>query len=148
MIAGIDHVNIVVNDLDKSKKFYTTYLGFNEVGRKKLQGLWIEELTGIKNISAEVSFLSHEKTDIKIELLKYHSPKGEHLDKNSIPNTIGIRHMAFKTDNFDALVNKLKNDHINFLGGPESIPNPTEKYKSKICYFYDPDKVLLEITGY
>lgn len=148
MIEGIDHINIVVNDLEKSAAFYTKYFGFTQAGRKKLSGKWIEELTGLKDVRAEVIFLAHEKTDIKIELLKYFSPKGEFIDKNFTPNTYGIRHLAFKTSNFDNLVNNLKKDGIKFLGGPKNIPEPTDKFKSKICYFLDPENVLLEITGF
>ncbi|MDY0363018.1 MAG: VOC family protein [Desulforegulaceae bacterium] len=148
MIEGIDHINIVVNDLEKSADFYKKYFDFKEDGRKKLNGEWIEELTGLKNIQAEVIFLSHEKTDTRIELLKYFSPAGEYMEKNLIPNTLGIRHMAFKTNNFDTLIQKLKKDGITFIGGPKKIFEPVDKYKSKICYFLDPDKVLLEITGF
>jgi catechol 2,3-dioxygenase-like lactoylglutathione lyase family enzyme len=148
MIEGIDHINIVVTDLDKSADFYTKYFGFKKAGRKQLEGSWIEELTGFENVLAEVVFLDHEKTDMKIELLKYFSPKGEYIEKNKLPNTLGIRHLAFKTKNFDELIQKLKNDGIKFSGGPKNIAQPTNKFKSKICYFFDPDNVLLEITGF
>lgn len=148
MIEGIDHINIVVKDLDKSADFYMKYFGFKTAGRKKLAGQWIEELTGLDNVKAEVVFLEHEKTDMKIELLKYFSPEGEHIEKNLIPNTCGIRHLAFKTKDFDALLEKLEKGGVKFTGGPKNIPQPTDKFKSRICYFLDPDKVLLEITGY
>lgn len=148
MIEGIDHINIVVNDLEQSAAFYKKYFGFKETGRKKLCGQWIEELTKFENVRAEVIFLAHEKSDIKIELLKYFSPKGDYMEENSIPNTWGIRHLAFKTKNFDTLIEQLKKDGVKFLGEPKKIPEPTDKFKSKICYFLDPENVLLEITGF
>lgn len=147
MILGIDHINMVVNDLDISIDFYKKIFGFKEDGRKKLSGKWIEELTGIKNIKAEVVFLSHENFDTRLEILKYHSPDGVSFAENSLPNTKGIRHISFKTDDFTNLVKTLENNQVKFLGKPQEIPPPTEKFKSKICYFYDPDGVLLEITG-
>jgi len=148
MIAGIDHINIVTKDINKSVKFYTKHFNFKETGRKRLSGNWIENLTGLENIDAEVAFLINDASDVKIEILKYFSPEGNPLTSNSLPNTPGLRHIAFKTDCFDKLIKSLQNSNVKFAGEVEKVPQPTGRYKSKICYFYDPDGTLLEITGH
>jgi catechol 2,3-dioxygenase-like lactoylglutathione lyase family enzyme len=51
MILQIDHINIVVNDLDESIDFYTNILGFHLSRRMTLQGDWIETIVGINNIA-------------------------------------------------------------------------------------------------
>lgn len=147
MIRKIDHINIVTKDLNKSIQFYTDILGFTETGRKQLSGKWIESLTGIKDINAEVAFMKHGEFETKLEILSYKKPQGLYFKENSIPNTFGLRHIAFTTDNFEIMVEKLKKHNVQLVGQPQNIPNPTEKYKSKICYFLDPDNVLIEITG-
>ena len=44
MISSIDHINIVVSDLERSVKFYTELLGFKEINRVHMEGEWIEEI--------------------------------------------------------------------------------------------------------
>ncbi|MGM0417896.1 MAG: VOC family protein [Thermodesulfobacteriota bacterium] len=148
MIAGIDHINIVTKDINQSVEFYTKHFNFKETGRKKLSGKWIENLTGLENIYAEVAFLVNDASDVKIEILKYFSPEGKTLTSNSLPNTPGLRHIAFKTDNFDKLIKNLQNSNVKFAGKVEKVPDPTDEYKIKICYFFDPDGTLVEITGH
>ena len=57
MIRAIDHINIVVSDLERSVKFYTDLLGFKEINRVHLEGEWIEEIVGLKGVSADVVFI-------------------------------------------------------------------------------------------
>ena len=41
MINAVDHINIVVSDLERSLSFYTKVLGFKEVRRAYLEGKWV-----------------------------------------------------------------------------------------------------------
>ncbi|HKQ32343.1 MAG TPA: VOC family protein, partial [Thermodesulfobacteriota bacterium] len=47
MPLAIDHINIVVSDLEKSVRFYTELLGFIESKRAHLEGDWIESIVGL-----------------------------------------------------------------------------------------------------
>ncbi len=47
MIQGIDHVNIVVNDMDAMVTFYREALGLRETRRATIGGHWIQEITGL-----------------------------------------------------------------------------------------------------
>jgi len=53
MITAIRHVGIVVRDLGKSLVFYQEILGLEIYRRQFEEGLFIEELTGIKNVKLE-----------------------------------------------------------------------------------------------
>jgi catechol-2,3-dioxygenase len=47
MISAVDHIDIVVSDLERSVKFYTELLGFREIRRDRLEGKWIESVVGL-----------------------------------------------------------------------------------------------------
>ncbi len=151
MISAIDHINIVVSDLERSVKFYTELLGFKEINRVHLEGEWIEDIVGLKGVAADVVFIVAPEEEPKIELLCYKSPTGDQVPVNSLANTIGLRHIAFRVDDIQAASEKLKAAGVKLLSEPIAVPatlmaqNPVRK---TLCYFHDPDGVLLEIAEY
>jgi catechol 2,3-dioxygenase-like lactoylglutathione lyase family enzyme len=86
---------------------------------------------------------------IRIELLQYHSPKGAEFAEHGRPNTIGIRHLAFRVDDIDEVYERLTASNVTFVGPPTAVPQGIVKTSDKrLCYFHDPDGVLLEFTEY
>ncbi|MBU0683449.1 MAG: VOC family protein [Candidatus Omnitrophota bacterium] len=151
MIKTINHINIVVANLERSVKFYTDVLGFKEVKRAKLQGEWIEKIVGLKNVSADVAYVVPPSGALRIELLEYSSPKGENVDINSLANTVGLRHIAFQVEGIYDFVVRLKEKNVKFISSPVKVPGSTiqhdEGYKI-LCYFLDPDGAILELAEY
>ena len=74
MIQSIDHINIVVSDLERSVRFYTELLGFLESRRAHLEGDWIESIVGLKGVAADVAFILAPAGEPRIELLCYKTP--------------------------------------------------------------------------
>lgn len=150
MLKAVDHINIVVSDLEKSVKFYTKTLGFTEQRRGHLEGEWIEEVTGLKNICADVVFITSENGP-RIELLCYKTPEGKTFEPNSLPNTLGLRHIAFQVEDMDSAVKRLRDAGVRIVGGPCTVPESIIAHDSgrkTLCYFLDPDGTLLELAHY
>lgn len=151
MPLSIDHINIVVSDLEKSVRFYTELLGFIESKRAHLEGDWIESIVGLKGVVADVAFIVAPAGEPRIELLCYKTPTGEAIPSNSFANTVGLRHIAFRVDDVYAAAEKLKNAGVKLLGEPVVVPETVVTHDAghkMLCYFHDPDGVLLEITEY
>lgn len=151
MTLAIDHINFVVSDLERSVRFYTELLGFRESKRAHLEGDWIESIVGLKGVVADVAFVIAPAGEPRIELLCYKTPKGESIPANSLANTVGIRHIAFRVDDINAVVSKLRDAGVKPLGEPVIVPETVVTHDAghkKLCYFYDPDGVLLEVTEY
>ncbi len=151
MISAIDHINIVVSDLERSVKFYTELLGFKEINKVHLEGEWIDSIVGLEGVVADVVFIVAPEGEPKIELLCYKSPRSDSIPTNSLANTVGLRHIAFRVDDIQAASEKLKAAGVKLLSEPIAVPatlmaqNPVRK---TLCYFHDPDGVLLEIAEY
>ncbi len=151
MTLAIDHINFVVSDLERSAKFYTKLLGFRESKRAHLEGDWIESIVGLKGVVADVAFIIAPAGEPRIELLCYKTPKGESIPANSLANTVGIRHIAFRVDDIHATASKLKGAGVKLLSEPVIVPETVVTHDAghkMLCYFHDPDGVLLEITEY
>ena len=151
MIKGIDHVTIVVSDLDASIKFYTETLGLRRAGGAHLQGEWTKAVLGLEGVVADVSYLVSPEVGTRLELLCFEQPQSEASPVNSIPSTIGVRHIAFRVEAMDGMVKHLREMGVKFLGDGVSLPADVESGGSgqkTLCYFLDPDGVLLELAEY
>src|SRR4051812_201233 len=94
MLHTIDHVNIVVHDLDRMVQFYSEALGLVVTKRVTISGEWIDRTVGLDGVSGEVVYLDLPNGP-RIELIRYLSPQGAAPAGLDLSNTRGLRHMAF-----------------------------------------------------
>ena len=122
-ITGIDHVAIIVKDMDRSIKFYNEVLnlvvlydGRNDGGDKK-------------------SFLG--KKDKSFVALTENTSK-----ETGSGNVESVSHIAFSVDNVEEAKAMLEEKGVDFI--EEKVG---EDGKSKAYHFLDPDGFELEIYG-
>lgn len=118
-----DHGAFRVRNLDASIKFYTEKLGFRLLFRMDDGGAGDE-------IGA---FLDYNGA--RLELLQ--TPKIEYTP--AVPVRPYCPHLCFQTDDIEGVINRLKENGIELLDGPNEIPG------SEIwIYFTDLDNNVLE----
>ena len=139
----IDHVNVVVSNLDKAKAFFTQ-LGFSVGDEGTLEGEWISEVVGLENVSARYTSLSLSGSGTNLELIEYTTPPSGQDPMMSKANQLGFRHIAFVVENIDETVQDLKGKGIIFLSPIQTYP----KSGKRLAYFYGPDGILLELAQY
>jgi len=151
MLESIDHVNIVVADLPKMVDFYGRVLGLREALRVTISGPWVERTVGLRDVTADCVYLEMANGP-RVELLKYRSPPAERPDELGTSNTPGLRHIAFRVDDIDAAVAKLREANVHFFSDVQDVPTSQVKYASgvrkRLAYFHDPEGNLLELCEY
>lgn len=151
MIRSIDHINIVVADLERSVAFYTNVLGFTKTHDVFLEGEWIERIVGLRGVQARAAFVVAPGGEPRIELLCYDQPVGTEREENSVANTAGLRHIAFRVDDMAAMVARLRAAGMTVFGEPVRVPAGVVKHEAgdkTLVYFLDPDGVILELAEY
>ncbi len=151
MILAIDHLNIVVADLDRSVKFYTEVLGFRKTHDVYMEGEWIEAIIGLRGVKGLVAFVELPGGGPRIELLEYRAPAGIALPENSRANTRGLRHIALRVDDIGAMTEKLRAAGVKLFSEPVRVPAGVVKFAAgdkSLLYFLDPDGVILELSEY
>ncbi|MGV3724364.1 MAG: VOC family protein [Actinomycetota bacterium] len=148
----IDHVNIVVSDMERSVRFYTEALGLRRGFETVLEGEWVERVVGFRGVKAPCVFMETDDPNVRLELLQYVSPEGAALDVNSLPNTAGLRHLAFTLPDTAALTElaaRLRATGVTLVSDPEKVPFRVGALGHKhLFYFLDPDGVIIEAAAY
>ena len=126
-LSAIHHVAIIVSDYKKAKEFYVEKLGF-EVIRENFR---------------------KEREDWKLDLRIGDGPDATELEifaeKNppkrvNRPEACGLRHLAFRVDDIEEVVQELK------MLGIECEPIRRDTYTDKkMTFFFDPDGLPLEL---
>jgi glyoxylase I family protein len=105
MYEEIDHVEVVVRDLEESREFYQSILGFDFVKRVDMEeGSEIEALVYLK------------LGNTLLELLSVENPAG----KNDDDWRIGYRAIAIEVDKMEASLEKLP-EEVDVTWGPRDM---------------------------
>jgi catechol 2,3-dioxygenase-like lactoylglutathione lyase family enzyme len=151
MIEQIDHVNLVVAELEKMTSFYRDILGFKVTKEVRISGDWIDEVVGLKEVVADVVYLDLPAGP-RLELIQYLSPLGKWPSGISESNAMGLRHLAFKVNAIDEMVARLRLGGMKFFSEVRTVPTSQVQYgdgaKKRLVYFHDPEGNLLELCEY
>ena len=139
-IHRIDHVGIIVNDLPAAKEFFLD-LGLEVQGEAELQGAWLDEIVGLKDVKTALVMLQMPDGQTTLELVKFHTPSDERGIQQPSANTLGIRHIAFVVDDIDAIVAKLIKKGVEVFS---EIYRFEDSYK--LCYIRGPEGIILELA--
>jgi|TARA_Y100000031_G_scaffold75834_1_gene83527 catechol 2,3-dioxygenase-like lactoylglutathione lyase family enzyme len=143
MLKKINHINVVVSDLDEARSFFIQ-LGFTVGDESELSGEWISSIVGLPNVVARYATLKLPGTETNLELIEYTSPPSERDPNMGKANQIGFRHIAFEVENIDKIVQDLQDKGIKFISSIHTYP----KTGKRLVYFCGPDGILLELAQY
>lgn len=143
---SINHLNLVVADMDRAVAFYVGLLGMRQTFEVLLEGEWISTVVGLANARARCVFVQPQKGGCRLELLQYLAPVGVALAENSLANTPGLRHFALDVDDLDAEYQRLQAAGVGFVSPPVTVPfRLVEGIQKRLCYLHGPDGVIVEL---
>ncbi len=156
MFLRIDHVNMVAQDLEKMVEFYSSVLGLAVTKRVTISGDWVDAVTGLKGVIADVAYLDLVSGSLpgatRIELIFYRSPQAAGHQGVAAPNSPGFRHIAFAVDDMELVVERLTQRNVHVLSEVLTVPDSQVTYsggvRKRIVYFRDPEGNLLELCEY
>jgi glyoxylase I family protein len=150
MLQHIDHVNLVVGDLERMTAFYADVLGLKVTKRVTIRGEWIDRVVGLAGVEADVVYLDLPAGP-RVELIYYRQPASPAPTRNQA-NFLGLRHIAFRVADIDAAVAQLHAVGTPFHGEVSTVPATQVQYaggaRKRLVYFRDPEGNLLELCEY
>jgi catechol 2,3-dioxygenase-like lactoylglutathione lyase family enzyme len=136
----IDHIGVVVNDLDAAKAFFLDF-GLEVEGEGEVEGEWVDQVVGLNNVKSTIVVLRTPDGGANIELIKYYKPLDEREVQQAYSNTPGIRNIAFEVDDIEAVVAELNEKGYNTFG---EVQQYQEYYK--LCYIRGPEGIILMLA--
>lgn len=101
MVKKLDHIGIAVKDLEASLKFYEQILGLKSAGTEI-----------VEEQKVRVAFLPIGDTEVELlESTEEDGPIAKFIAKNGE----GIQHMAYRVDNIEEAIAKLKEQGIRMI---------------------------------
>lgn len=124
MLKGFHHIAIICSNYTVSKSFYTEVLGFEVLDENYRESR--------RSYKCDLALPDGSQ----IELFSFpDAPK-----RPSRPEAQGLRHLAFRVDNLDDAIARLKTNQV------ESEPIRVDEYTGKrFTFFNDPDGLPLEL---
>ncbi|WP_419888290.1 VOC family protein [Neobacillus niacini] len=124
MIRKMEHVSIMVRDMDQSIRFYSEIFGFNV------------RLRGSKS-DREMAFLYLEsQPDMEIELIHEKKEKLKYIETGI------VNHLAFTVENIDETIQFLKEKEIIVTS---DMVKPTLD-GGRMIFFHGPSRELLQLV--
>ena len=123
MISKVHHIAIICSDYEKSKNFYTQFLGLTIINET------------YRNERASYKLDLALNGDYIIELFSFPNPP----KRTSRPEACGLRHLAFQVPNIERLVQHCKNHDV--LVEPIRMDEMTGK---RFTFISDPDDLPIE----
>jgi catechol 2,3-dioxygenase-like lactoylglutathione lyase family enzyme len=143
-MISLRHIGITVVDMEKMQNFYCDLLGCKLLKTMEESGEVIDNFSGLKGIEVTTTKMELPKGGV-IELLKYHSPKGNDVVLQNIYKKIiqvGISHYALSVNDLDSLYENLMKEEISFFYKVQTSPDGNVK----IAFCRDPEGNILELV--
>ncbi|MCH2202677.1 MAG: DUF1805 domain-containing protein [Fuerstiella sp.] len=122
----LDHVTIIVEDLERSRRFYTEVLGMQVVERPgfSFDGMWLN--AGGTQVHL---ILDHPECA---------DPGYPNMNAETLPGR--VHHFAFEVEDAYGAADRLKEHGVRIQGGPVSRPDGCIQ-----VWFFDPDDHIVEV---
>ncbi len=121
MIKSIEHIAIFASDPKSLAQWYCDTLGFGTLVSKEDKGQY---------------FIDLQEGGV-LEIL----PARNDRQMEPHPNDLGIRHIAFTVDDYDATATSLEERGIAFLN-----PHPESSGSNRLNFFRDPEGNILQMV--
>ena len=139
-IKRMDHVGVVVEDLEAAKAFFVE-LGMTEQGGGTAEGDWVDRIVGLEGIQVNFAMMETPDGHSRLELIKFQSPAVQNGDARAPANTLGIRHLTFAVDDIEAAV-----AGVRARGG--ELIGEVVRYGDVflLCYVRGPEGIIVELA--
>ena len=140
-IERMDHVSVVVDDLEAAKAFFVE-LGMELEGEAPIQGPWVDRVNGLDGVRVDIAMMRTPDGRGKLELTKFHSPTAVSAEpENALGNTLGLRSIMFAVDDIDAAVAGLRTHGAELIG-------EVVQYESiyRLCYVRGPAGIIVALA--
>lgn len=140
-VRRMDHVGVVVDDLDAAIAFFNE-LGLETQGRMAVDGSWVDRVVGLEGVEVEIAMMRTPDKLSRLELTKFLTPATVSGDPYPAPaNTLGLRRIMFAVDDIRDVVRRLQKYGGALIG---EIAQYEDMYL--LCYLRGPSGIIVALA--
>jgi catechol 2,3-dioxygenase-like lactoylglutathione lyase family enzyme len=140
-IQRLDHVSVVVDDLEAATAFFVE-LGMELEGEAPIEGQEVDRLNGLDGVRVDIAMLRTPDGSGRLELTRFHSPEAVTAEPaNALGNTLGLRSIMFAVDDLDATVAGLRGHGAHLVG---EVVQYQDSYR--LCYLRGPAGIIVALS--
>jgi catechol 2,3-dioxygenase-like lactoylglutathione lyase family enzyme len=141
MIERMDHVGVVVDDLEAATAFFAE-LGMELEVAAPVEGRWVDRVVGLDNVRVDIAMMRTPDGHSRLELTKFHTPTaGSEQPENAPPNTLGIRRIMFAVDDIEDVIARLRTRGAELVG---EVAQYEDSYR--LCYVLGPEGIIVALA--
>ena len=141
MTLRMDHVSVVVNDLEAAIAFFVK-LGMELEGKAPIEGDSVDRLNALDGIRVDIAMMRTPDGHNRLELTKFHTPKAISAEpKNALGNTLGLRSVMFTVDDIDSTFAGLRALGAELVGEVVQYEN-----SYRLCYLRGPEGIIVALA--
>lgn len=140
-IKRMDHVSIVVEDLEAAKAFFVA-LGMEPEGEAPIEGDWVDRINALDGVRVTIAMMRTPDGQSKLELTTFHHPGVISPEPaNALGNVLGLRSIMFEVDDLDTTVAALRAHGGELIGTIEEYENIY-----RLCYLRGPAGIIVSLA--
>jgi catechol 2,3-dioxygenase-like lactoylglutathione lyase family enzyme len=140
-IQRMDHVSVVVDDLEAAKAFFAE-LGMELEGEAPIEGPWVDRVNGLDGVRVDIAMMRTPDGHGRLELTKFHTPMAVRAEpENALGNALGLRSIMFAVDDIDTVVAGLRARGSELVG---EVAQYEDSYR--LCYVRGPEGIIVALA--
>jgi catechol 2,3-dioxygenase-like lactoylglutathione lyase family enzyme len=140
-IQRMDHVSVVVDDLEAAKAFFTE-LGLELEGEAPVEGRWVDRVNGLDDVRVDIAMMRTPDGHSQLELTKFRTPAALCAEPaNAPPNTLGLRSIMFAVEDIEDVTARLRAHGAELIGTLEQYQD-----SYRLCYVRGPAGIIVALA--
>ena len=140
-VTRMDHVSVVVDDLEAAKAFFVE-LGMELEGEAPIEGPWVDRVNALDGVRVDIAMMRTPDGQGKLELTKFHTPTVVSPEpENALGNTLGLRSVMFAVDDIDEVVARMQAHGAELIG---EVAQYEDIYR--LCYMRGPAGIIVALA--
>jgi catechol 2,3-dioxygenase-like lactoylglutathione lyase family enzyme len=140
-IQRMDHVSVVVDDLEAAKAFFLE-LGMELEAEAPIEGPWVDRVNALDSVRVEIAMMRTPDGHSRLELTKFLTPTAVSPEPaNALGNTLGLRSIMFAVDDIEDVVARLRTHGAELVG---ELAQYEDSYR--LCYVRGPAEIIVALA--
>ncbi|HYQ04431.1 MAG TPA: VOC family protein [Polyangiaceae bacterium] len=137
----MDHVGVVVDDLDGALAFFVE-LGMERAGGvMPVQGQWVDQVVGLENTQVDIAFVRTPDGHSQLELTRFRHPAAITTEPNAPANRLGLRRLMFLVEDIHDTIARLRPHGGELIG---EVAEYQDIYR--LCYLRGPGGIIVALA--